>query len=269
MQVLHLDKSTTALQVVDGNNFLINRMQATSNGLIIRETLTEITACVQTPIFVFDPLDGNDRRRKLYPAYKVRRQQRAQQNDNRFIVYEALDRFRALLGMVNCVMIRTPGWEADDVIATIARSEAKSGRPVRVVTTDKDLSQLASERIEVTSAIEGMSPDDVRLFKTLAGDTSDNITGIPGFGPRSWAHVNKEAMRWMLEDGQWNAQSDNRSLGLTPGQYRWCSENFDQLLVFWDIVDLYTVPADEIVSSMSVGTAQPQALEQILRKHML
>jgi DNA polymerase-1 len=102
------------------------------------------------------------------------------------------------------------GFEADDVIATLARDEGFAGR-VDIVSSDKDLSQLVDGRVSLLDLYKGtrMSPSEVEAkwgvppplmgdLLALAGDSSDNIPGIPGIGP-------KTAAKMILEHGSLEA----------------------------------------------------------------
>ncbi len=94
-----------------------------------------------------------------------------------------------------CIM--KPGYEADDVLGTLAKQNASADLKVFLVTGDKDLWQLVDDNIEVldlqrnrevdtAKVIEefGVPPDKVVDIKGLAGDSSDNIPGVPGIGPK-------------------------------------------------------------------------------------
>lgn len=96
--------------------------------------------------------------------------------------------------------IGVPGFEADDVIATISR-QSPAYKEIFIFTCDKDLLQLVNNRVKVllfNSAkkirevdidgvldIFGVYPADVKYFKALAGDASDNVAGIKGIGPKT------------------------------------------------------------------------------------
>ena len=95
-------------------------------------------------------------------------------------------------------IISTPGYEADDVIGTMARRAAAEGYEVAIVTGDKDLFQLVNESIKVfnprdegtwydASAVKekfGVGPDRVVDVLALTGDAIDNIKGVPGIGEK-------------------------------------------------------------------------------------
>jgi DNA polymerase-1 len=95
-----------------------------------------------------------------------------------------------------------PGYEADDVLATLARRERR--RPVRIVSSDRDFYQLVSARVLVLRPVRGVSemqtvdlaavraafgvePDQIADLKALTGDSSDDIPGVRGIGPKTAA----------------------------------------------------------------------------------
>src|SRR5439155_6942775 len=98
------------------------------------------------------------------------------------------------------------GWEADDVIATLATRADNAGVRTCVVSTDRDAFQLVSENIclmmtprgvsdvqvytpDRVEARYGIRPDQIPDFIGLKGDTSDNIPGIPGIGDKTAAQL--------------------------------------------------------------------------------
>jgi DNA polymerase-1 len=109
---------------------------------------------------------------------------------------------RQLAEALGVPVISHPGYEADDVIGTLARSGAEAGRHVVIVTGDLDALQLVDPRVEVLVQKRGVSevarydPEAVRArygldagqlpdFKALKGDPSDNIPGLPGIGDKT------------------------------------------------------------------------------------
>ena len=99
------------------------------------------------------------------------------------------------------------GYEADDVIATISR-RALAYREIFILTCDKDLLQLVNNKVKVilfssskkiqvvdidgVKGIFGVYPSDVKYFKALSGDSSDNIAGIKGIGPKTAVKIIEE-----------------------------------------------------------------------------
>jgi 5'-3' exonuclease len=113
-----------------------------------------------------------------------------------------------LLAAIGVPIIGAPGFEADDVIVTLARAAAGPGRPVEVVTGDRDLLQAVSDaagirvlyigrgmaRMQIfdEAAVESaylVRPDQYADFAALRGDPSDGLPGIPGIGPKTAAEL--------------------------------------------------------------------------------
>ncbi len=98
---------------------------------------------------------------------------------------------------LNIPILEQPGMEADDIIGTIARRQAAAGMEVVIVSGDKDMMQLVSDDIVMTDTMKdktydvaavkerfGVAPEKVVEILGLMGDTSDNIPGVPGIGPK-------------------------------------------------------------------------------------
>lgn len=99
------------------------------------------------------------------------------------------------------------GFEADDVIATISR-KSPGYKEIFILTCDKDLLQLVNNRVKVllfssskkiaevdidgVVSIFGVYPSDVKYYKALAGDSSDNIAGVKGIGPKTAVKIIQE-----------------------------------------------------------------------------
>ncbi|MEC4673100.1 MAG: DNA polymerase I [Nitrospirota bacterium] len=102
----------------------------------------------------------------------------------------------------NVESIEFPGYEADDLIATYARQAEAAGANVTIVSSDKDMMQLVTNRISMFDAIKnkrigpdqvkekfGVSPDKVIDVQALAGDSVDNVPGVPGIGIKTAAQL--------------------------------------------------------------------------------
>jgi DNA polymerase-1 len=139
-------------------------------------------------------------RSKEYVEYKAGR--RAMPDDLR----PQLDMVREVLTSFSIPIIGIEGFEADDVIGTLARIAEERGHPVTIVSGDLDCLQLVSESVEALVPRRGITdtflygPEQVRQrygfepiqlidFKALRGDTSDNIPGVPGVGDKTAAKL--------------------------------------------------------------------------------
>jgi len=109
---------------------------------------------------------------------------------------------RELVSAFSIVPLEVDGYEADDIIGTISRKAEEEGKEVLIVTGDKDMLQLASDRVTVAltrkgiSEVEkygpaeileryGLKPGQIVDLKGLMGDASDNIPGVPGIGEKT------------------------------------------------------------------------------------
>ena len=135
-------------------------------------------------------------RMTAWPAYKA---QRPEMPDD---LRPQLDGIRAWLAASGVTDFCRDDWEADDVIATLARRAAAAGRAVVIASADKDFMQLVSDRIgllnpagpgnEIWTADDvraktGVNPEQVAEWLALMGDAVDNIPGVPGVGPKTAA----------------------------------------------------------------------------------
>jgi DNA polymerase I len=137
-------------------------------------------------------------RHKRYPEYKATRQKMPEDMSSQ------LDKLKEVVRAFNVPSIELPGYEADDIIGTLARRAEKEGVTAYMVTGDKDFMQLISPRIvmykpgkaggdvELVGADGvrekfGVGPDQVIEVLGLIGDTSDNIPGVAGIGPKTAA----------------------------------------------------------------------------------
>ena len=109
---------------------------------------------------------------------------------------------KELLGALNVPILQSEGWEGDDILGTMARLGEEAGCDMLLVTGDRDMYQLVTEHVNVVSTRKGLSdvaimtpesvddlyhgitPSLVPDFYGLKGDTSDNIPGVPGIGPK-------------------------------------------------------------------------------------
>ena len=109
---------------------------------------------------------------------------------------------KELLTALNVPILQSEGWEGDDILGTMARLGEEAGCDILLVTGDRDMYQLVTEHVNVVSTRKGLSdvaimtpesvddlyhgitPALVPDFYGLKGDTSDNIPGVPGIGPK-------------------------------------------------------------------------------------
>jgi len=122
-----------------------------------------------------------------------------------------VDLIKEVLAAMRIPVVEAPGYEADDVIATLARAGREAGMEVLISTGDRDTFQLVGEGVTVLYAIRGVSelaridpeavrtrygvgPERYRDLSALVGEPSDNLSGVPGVGP-------KTAAKWITQYG--------------------------------------------------------------------
>ncbi len=149
----------------------------------------------KNPDYVAMAIDGpakNLKRRELFADYKITRKPTPED----FFPQEK--RIMQIVRAMGISVIALPGYEADDIMATIAERFATPDMKVVLISRDKDLDQLVCENVVLydpmkdetfdPAAIEakkGYPPSKAVEVQTLMGDTIDNIPGVPGVGPKT------------------------------------------------------------------------------------
>jgi len=147
---------------------------------------------------IFDA-PGKTFRNDLYTPYKANRP--PMPDELRMQIDPVIEAIEAM----GIVVLRIAGVEADDVIGTLARRADDQGLATVISTTDKDITQLVNDHVEIVDTMNdakldvagvkekfGVLPEQMIDYLSLVGDTSDNIPGITGVGP-------KTAIKWLAE----------------------------------------------------------------------
>lgn len=141
-------------------------------------------------------LPGGTFRHEMYEAYKATREKKAQE------LYDQIPMIQELLKPYGIPSLSVEGFEGDDILGTVSAMNEKKGVKTLVVTGDLDSLQLVTEQTEVVFFVKGLSqtkrytvdavkeryglgPEQLIDYKTLVGDTSDNLPGIEGIGEKS------------------------------------------------------------------------------------
>ncbi len=139
---------------------------------------------------------GKTFRDDLYPDYKATR---VKMPDD---LRPQIERIRQLIDAFGIPRLEVEGFEADDVLGSVARQAVEKGFGVKILTGDRDLLQLVDDRVivnlpgaKLSEARDytradvvkffGVPPEQVIDYKALVGDTSDNIPGVPGIGDKT------------------------------------------------------------------------------------
>ena len=137
-------------------------------------------------------------RHKMFDAYKGTRKPRVPE------FREQVPLMKEVLKSMGVTCVQLEGYEADDLLGTIAKRSEEKGMDVSVISGDRDLLQLATDKIKIripktkggktliedyyapqVEALYGVSPVEFIDVKALMGDASDNIPGIPGVGEKT------------------------------------------------------------------------------------
>ena len=150
----------------------------------------------QAPEYVVVAFDvGKTFRHEMYDAYKGHRERMPDE------LRDQVERIKEVVNTLNIPVFTAEGYEADDVLATLARQAAGQGVHSLIVTGDRDILQVVDEHIRVLTsgrqfsdtiiydpaAVEakyGLRPDQLVDLKALVGDKSDNIPGVRGIGEK-------------------------------------------------------------------------------------
>lgn len=157
-------------------------------------------------MLVFFDLGGSQDRLALHPEYKAHRKDMPEPLEKQIPFIKEMTRALGLVG------IELDGVESDDLLAAQARALANAGHDVLIVSADKDFAQCVDERVKLllppptanpklgwrvldaAGVVEkfGVAPAQIADYLALIGDTSDNIKGVSGVGP-------KTALKWFTE----------------------------------------------------------------------
>lgn len=151
-------------------------------------------------VAVFDGPDNSESRTKIYADYKGHRESMP------LDLVSQIDAALEFCKLYGISTLQVPGIEADDTIGTITKWLESSGDTVYICSSDKDLCQLVSDHVFVVHAhkenlvidktkveeLFGVTPSQIVDLLSLMGDASDNIPGVPGFGPKTATKLLKE-----------------------------------------------------------------------------
>ena len=196
--------SQAPLVLVDGSSYLYRAFHAlppltTSKGLptgAVKGVLNMLKSLRKqypdSPFAVVFDAKGGTFRDDMYAEYKANR---PSMPDDMRVQIEPLHASVIALGFP---LLCVEGVEADDVIGTLARSSAAADRPVVISTGDKDMAQLVDGHITLVNTMTGsvldvegvkekfgVTPEQIIDYLALMGDSSDNIPGVPGIGPKT------------------------------------------------------------------------------------
>ncbi len=207
-------------------------------------------------------------RNDIYPDYKANRSDPPEELVPQF------DLIREATRAFNVPCIELPGFEADDLIATFARMAREEGHEVVIVSSDKDLMQLVNDGVSMldpaknltvgrAEVIErfGVGPENVIDVQALAGDSTDNVPGVPGIGIKTAAELIRTYgdLDTLLERAEEIRQPKRRQNLI---------ENADMARVSRDLVTLrIDAPVEQAVDDLIAVPPDAETLGGFLREH--
>ncbi len=208
---------------------------------------------------------GKTFRNDLYPLYKAQRPPAPEDLIPQFPL------IRVAARAFGAPAIEKPGFEADDLIATYARLAAEQGAKVTIISSDKDLMQLVTDRIELFDGMKnkpirtpeviekfGVGPERVVDVQALMGDSSDNVPGVPGIGQKTAASL-------ILEFGDLDSLLAGASTIKQDKRRQSLIDFADQARLSRDLVRLRDdVPLDVPIEHLGVRLPDPAILKEFL-----
>jgi len=200
-----------ALYLIDGNSYIYRAFYAirglsTSYGfptnaiLGFTNMLLKILKEKEPEYFavVFDSPVPTERH-KTYEAYKAHRPSMPDE------LRVQVQPIKEIINALKIPTIEIEGYEADDVLGTIAKEAEKEGLDIYIITADKDIYQILSKKIKTYDTMRdkiteekeiierfGVEPERIPQIMALMGDASDNIPGVPGIGEKTAVELLKE-----------------------------------------------------------------------------
>jgi len=213
---------------------------------------------------IFDA-SGHTFRNDMYDAYKANRSEPPEDLVPQFpLTRDATIAFGS-------PSIEMHGYEADDLIATYATQAAAKGARVTIISSDKDMMQLVTDRVQMRDTMKnkdigieqviekfGVKPDKVIDIQSLAGDSVDNIPGVPGIGVKTAALL-------INEYGDLDTLLERAGEIKQKGRREKLLEHADAARISRELVTLKVdVPVEIPLENLAVRDPEPQALFDFL-----
>lgn len=267
------------IYIFDGMAVLRRRFDNDVLGRGPRNVVTEMMNLPSTDIAVwcFEGKGSIAPRRKLFPKYKDRP---STMTDG---LHALVNLTRDALKHTRALQVAVPFREADDVIAYLCQVHGTKD-PVVVETIDGDLKALETPNVKVNCPAKRIRVDkldsrkdvtltagEVHLYKTLVGDTSDCIPGMPGFGDKGFVACNRPflqaAMLALLGGDPKPALFEHAGVKPAMAQRMCNPDQAEQLRVFWRITDFLPLPDDwdqHVVPGKPDWTAADKVLAEFM-----
>ncbi|WP_353640779.1 hypothetical protein [Mesorhizobium sp. WSM2239] len=252
------------IRLYDMNSYMRVELETDISGLAPRNFMQDVFSCPDPVICVWDGPNGSDKRRQIFPGYKVGRKAPDTGIYNGFhLTQKALEHTKA-------VQIKVPGYEADDVLALLARRYASKGHLVAIYSNDGDMLQLVGEfpKNVVCAAKPKVEPRYTRLYKTWCGDQSDKIPGVPRFGDTLWASNGPARLQRATDLIFAGNPAWKKQVTLQPKMFQWLEANPDLFKAYWTIVGFLDVPEELVTAHTTIGQPDYAKADATLKEFM-
>ncbi len=213
---------------------------------------------------------GDTFRHKQYAEYKATRERAPEE------MIAQLDWMRELVRGMGIVLFEVPGFEADDVIGTLAVQAEAQGDEVMIVTGDKDFMQIVSDRVKLYNVFKagealiiqgpaeveekfGCPPEKVIDVLAIMGDSSDNIPGVKGIGEKGAAQL---IQKFGSVQGVFDHLDE-----LTPKQREKIEASREALVMSRELVTIdLAVPLDPGLDAVGAASPDPEVLRPLFER---
>ncbi len=262
------------LRIYDGNWVVRKAYEVDPTGFAMRTLFENAFHGIDPQIWVFDGKNAKQARRTVYPGYKAKRKPGSDE------FYKTMDVFKGLIAMTNKIKIEVTGYEGDDVIAALVRQAP--GVEMILHANDGDYHVLCNDKVTMTHpALPEVPNEEVQLYKSLVGDTSDDIPGLARFGegggPRGGGYHDltpEQKATWVawFKANLYDAVKmepthlpSKEELGLSPSLHKTFENSWKELTAFWLIVGFVPMSNELLTANMVVGKPDWAGANTILR----
>lgn len=256
------------VHLFDGMNYIRRVFEMDLGGRAPRRIVTDMFSLQNgdVAIWCWEGRGAKSERQKIYPKYKAKRKPQP-------------DDIWPIIGMLQKAFLHTPalqvsvdGYEADDLIATLVRQFAGKER-IYIRSYDQDFSALLDlPGVKGDFALKKeLKPDEVHLYKTTVGDTSDGVTGIPGFGAKGWENADKAELANVVRYCVQNPDAlidEIPSLSKRINNWLREKESRDYVASMWKVTELLSVPSDKMSKAIKVGEPNFEIADIILKYYL-
>lgn len=227
------------INLIDGNNqFFLKMPKATSMDHLVESCLT-LHHGYDIVYWIFDGLDSRKPRRDIYSEYKNTKSR--QKNSEDRTKYEVLKVFKQekLPMHGGCIIIEIPFVEADDIIRKLAHHHVAQGDQITISSNDVDIAELTA----LPGVIQPQArlpkccpkPELISIYKTLVGDSGDNIKGLKGFGEKAWENLSESDLTTITH--KITSRSDTFDVELDDAKLTVkVRENWEEIKMWYSVV---------------------------------